>query len=66
MAVTQAQIDELEAALATGAKTVTYGDPPKTVTFHSLPEAFEHLQRMKDELSGSSTDRYSRATHSRS
>jgi hypothetical protein len=45
MAWTTTQLDALEAAIAVGALSVTHGNPPKTVRYHSLDEML-HLREI--------------------
>jgi hypothetical protein len=49
MAWTQADVDALKAAIATGARSVRYGD--KTVEYRSLDEMRQVLRDMQDEVS---------------
>lgn len=59
MAYTQAQLDELEAAIASGIQTVEYQGPPaRRITYQSL-EAMENLRaRMIRELGSGSAPSY--------
>lgn len=57
MAATAQQIADLEAAIASGALTVQYGDPPRRVTYRSLAEMESVLAKLKGELSGSTSGR---------
>lgn len=50
MAVTAAQIDALQKAIATGATTVAYGD--KRVEYRSLSDMRQILAEMKLEFAG--------------
>ena len=64
MAWAQADIDALEAAIATDAKEVSYLD--KTVRYNSAPDMLSLLKQMKDELAGTGvTARHSRVKFSR-
>ena len=64
MAFTQAQIDNLESAIATGASRVTYDG--KTTEFQSTTDMLALLQQMKDEVAGTTLrDRWSRAGFAR-
>jgi len=64
MAFTQAQLDALEAAIASGQLKVQYQD--KSVTYASLDEMLRLRNLIKDELAGpSATDRCTRAVFSR-
>lgn len=65
MAITQADIDALEAVIGTGVLTVTYDGPPRrSVTYQSTADMERSLVRMKNELAeaaaqaGGSTLRY--------
>lgn len=51
MAWTQAEIDALKAAIATGVKSVTYTD--RTVVYHSLAEQMQALAAMEAEVNPS-------------
>lgn len=51
MAWTQTQIDALRAAIASGKRTVTYGD--KSVTYQSLEEMIALLRLMESEVAAS-------------
>lgn len=55
MAWTQADIDTLKAAIATGAKKVTFGAGPdqRTVEYRSLDEMQKILDRVQSEATGS-------------
>lgn len=56
MAWTQADIDEIKRAMATGALSVSYAGPPaRTVTFRSLAEMQALLAQMQQEVNGSSS-----------
>ena len=59
MAFTQTQLDTLEAAIATGARTVAYAD--RTVTYNSLAEMLALRAQMIAELGGG--DGGSRSTY---
>lgn len=50
MAYTQAQVDALKAAIASGATSVGHGD--KRVTYGSLSQMLEALRIMEAELAG--------------
>lgn len=52
MAWTQAQLDTLEEAIATGARRMTYGDGGnrKEIEFHSREEMMALRKTMRDEL----------------
>lgn len=63
MSYTQAQIDALEAAIATGALTVEYGD--KKVTYRSLNEMKEILSDMQNSVAGKKRIRRVFAKHSK-
>lgn len=52
MAITQADIDELEAAISTGVAEVQRGD--ERIKYRSLAEMRSVLARMKADFSGSS------------
>jgi hypothetical protein len=60
---TQADIDELKAAIATGVLSVTFAGPPqRTVTYQSTAEMRKLLGQMVREVNGSR--RYRRARFS--
>lgn len=64
MPFTQADVDALQAQIASGTLRVTYGNPPKTVQFQALSEMLELLRLMKDEVAAATNatvDRFSRA-----
>lgn len=66
MAWTQADIDALKAAIATGVKSVAYHD--KTVTYHSVDDMLKALAMMQAEVnvsSGANEDTFSRVSYSR-
>ena len=63
MAFTQAQLDALEAAIATGALRVTYQD--KSVQYHSLEDMLLLREAMRRELGLATADRVSRWSHNR-
>ncbi len=52
MAYTQAEIDELKRAMATGALSATFAD--RTVTYRSLEEMRSQLAEMEREVNASS------------
>lgn len=55
MAWTQADIDALKSAMATGALSVSYAGPPaRSVTYRSLEEMQALLSQMQQEVNGSS------------
>jgi hypothetical protein len=53
---TQAEIDTLKAAIASGVQTVAYAD--RTVTYQSLEEMRALLASMEQIVSGAQTTRY--------
>ncbi|MEM9681650.1 MAG: hypothetical protein AAF942_00155 [Pseudomonadota bacterium] len=55
MAYTQAQVDALEEAIASGALQVRYAD--RTVMYRSLDEMERILSRMKAEVNGTTRTR---------
>jgi len=63
MAWTQSQIDTLKTAIATGTKTVNYGD--KTVTYQDIPAMMTALAAMEAEVGASTSGRSTLAAHSR-
>ncbi len=66
MAWTQAQLDAVEAAIASGELTVRFGD--RTVTYRSMDELLQARGVIKDSLaaeSGVATDRFSFAQTSK-
>lgn len=66
---TQAQIDELSAALASGILTVHYAGPPaRTITYQSLSEMRKQLEIMVASVSaaaGTPRQNYRRVTFKR-
>lgn len=61
---TQADLDVLEAAIASGARTVSFSD--RTVTYNSLAEMLQLRALMRAEVQGTAApDRFSRTRHSR-
>lgn len=66
MAWTQAQLEAIEAAIASGELTVRFGD--RTVTYRSMEELLQARAVIKEALaaeSGSTTDRFSFAQTSK-
>lgn len=66
MAWTQAQLDAIEAAIASGELTVRLGD--RTVTYRSMEELLQARAVIKETLaaeSGTTTDRFSFAQTSK-
>jgi hypothetical protein len=66
MAWTQAQLDAVEAAIASGELTVRFGD--RTVTYRSMDELLQARGVIKDSMaaeSGTATDRFSFAQTSK-
>ena len=63
MAWTQAQADTLKTAIATGVRTVNYGD--KEVTYQGIPAMMAALQAMEAEISASVKGRSTLASMSR-
>ncbi len=66
MAWSQAQIDAIEAAIASGELTVRFGD--RTVTYRSMEELLQARSLIKEALaaeSGTATDRFSFAQTSK-
>jgi hypothetical protein len=56
---TQADIDRLRAAVASGVLTVRYDGPPaRAITYHSLSEMRSLLASMVAEVSGAPRHRY--------
>lgn len=53
MAFTQADVDKLKKAMATGVKSLTYSDGKKA-EYHSLSEMNEQLRRMVAEVANAS------------
>ncbi len=61
---TQADIDSLKAAIATGVLTVSYAGPPsRTVQYHSPDAMMRTLATMVREVSG--TPNYRRVRHNK-
>lgn len=60
MGWTQTQIDTLKAAIASGTRTVSYGD--KTVTYQDTRAMMDALTAMEAEVAGSAADGGSRST----
>lgn len=59
MAWTQAEIDTLKAAVASGVLTVTYDGPPRrSITYQSLDAMRSLLSEMQRSVSTSPTTRY--------
>lgn len=52
---TDAEYQALKAAIATGAKTVSYAD--RTVTYHSLDDMLKLLAKMEADMGGSTEGR---------
>lgn len=67
MAWTQTDIATLKAAIATGAKKVTFGAGPdqRTVEYRSLADMKQTLADMQAEVSGSKTPTTSYIAHDR-
>jgi hypothetical protein len=66
MAWTQAQLDAVEAAIASGELTVRFGD--RTVTYRSMDELLQARGVIKDSIaaeSGAAADRFSFAQTSK-
>lgn len=58
MAWTQADIDKLKAAIASGILSVSYAGPPaRSITYQSLAEMRKLLAEMERSVSGSTTYR---------
>lgn len=55
MAFSQADIDALKAAIASGVRTVSYAD--RTVTYQSFDDMQKALSLMESETSGSTSGR---------
>ncbi|WP_127076156.1 phage head-tail joining protein [Rhodomicrobium lacus] len=68
MAFTQADIDALKRAIATGARKVRYesGGEVREVTYRSLDEMERSLAAMEREISGASRPRSVLVSHNRS
>ena len=64
MAWTQADVDELKAAIGAGHKSVRYGNG-NAVEYHSLQEMMQALSAMESEVSQSSSGRSTYASFSR-
>jgi len=60
MAFTQAQLDALEAAIASGTLEVRYGD--KTVRYQSTSDMIKARDLIRDQLNSTSATQKSRAT----
>lgn len=66
MAWTQAEIDALKSAIATGLLQVSYSGPPaRTVTYKSTDEQLKALALMEREVSGSSAQGFRLAATSK-
>ena len=63
MAWTSAQVDTLKTAIATGVRTVNYGD--KTVTYQDIAAMLSALQAMEAEVGSSESGRVTMVTVSR-
>lgn len=63
MGWTQADIDNLRAAVATGVLSVSYDGPPRRmITYHSLSEMRSLLAEMERQVSGTTTYRLAKTT----